>query len=268
MLCFVTIPHFLTHLESPTGTGKTLAVLTASLAYQKQDDEAAGREFEEAEAKYNEEMIKYHEELKLLDPTNSAKINAHLHKLPLKPERRKKKKIIFASRTHSQLQQSVKELDIIRQEYTQGLIVGLLGSRKQFCVNEIVLMNKQNLDDQCLELRKVKGCKYNYYLDPLVKYMKDNPVLDIEDIQLKGFKYKSCPYYASKKIAIYADLLFAPYNYVLDPAIRKSSVIDLKDSIIIFDEAHNIEDVCRDVASCEMEFVSLETAKKQLSKLA
>ena len=255
-------------IESPTGTGKTLAVLTASLAYQKQDDEAAKHDFELATAKYNEEMANYQDELKLLDPSKTANITAHLPKLPQPPKRRNKKKIIFASRTHSQLQQSVKELDIIRQEYTQGLIVGLLGSRKQFCVNEMVLMNKQNLDEQCLELRKIKGCKYNYYLDPLVKYMHANPVLDIEDIQLKGLKYKSCPYYASKKIAMYADLLFVPYNYVLDPAIRKSSIIDLKDSIIIFDEAHNIEDVCRDVASCEMEFSSLEIAKKQLSKLS
>lgn len=244
-------------IESPTGTGKTLAVLTASLAYQKQD-------YDLAFAKYTEEMVNYQEELKLLDPSKTANITAHLPKLP-EPTR---KQIIFASRTHSQLQQSVKELDIIRQEYTQGLRVGLLGSRKQFCVNETVLMNKQNLDEQCLELRKIKGCKYNYHLDPLVKYMYANPVLDIEDIQLKGLKYKSCPYYASKKIANHAHLLFVPYNYVLDPAICKSSKIELKDSIIIFDEAHNIEDVCRDVASCEMEFSSLETAKKQLGKLS
>ena len=248
-----------TCLESPTGTGKTLAVLTASLAFQKQD-------YAIAEATFNEEMTKYQEELKVLglDKTVNAAVHMKL------PQKAKKKKIIFASRTHSQLQQSVKELDIIRDEYTQGLIVGLLGSRKQFCVNETVLMNRQNLDEQCLELKKVRGCKYNYYLDPLVKYMQANPVLDIEDIQSKGLKYKSCPYYASKKIAMSpnTDLLFVPYNYVLDPAIRKSSVIDLKDSIIIFDEAHNIEDVCRDVASCEMEFTSLEIAKKQLSKLS
>ena len=37
------------------------------------------------------------------------------------------------------------------------------------------------------------------------------------------------------------DLLLIPYNYILDPEMRKKIKLDIKDKIIIFDEAHNIE---------------------------
>jgi Fanconi anemia group J protein len=32
------------------------------------------------------------------------------------------------------------------------------------------------------------------------------------------------------------------YNYVLDPAIRRTLNLDLKGSVVVLDEAHNIED--------------------------
>lgn len=34
-------------------------------------------------------------------------------------------------------------------------------------------------------------------------------------------------------------------------------VADVEDSILIFDEAHNIEDVCREAASCEMDMTTM-----------
>jgi Rad3-related DNA helicase len=37
-----------------------------------------------------------------------------------------------------------------------------------------------------------------------------------------------------------ADIIFMPYNYILDPTTRQSFNIDVGRSIIIFDEAHNL----------------------------
>lgn len=36
------------------------------------------------------------------------------------------------------------------------------------------------------------------------------------------------------------DILFAPYNYLIDPGNRRSLSIEWNDSILIFDEAHNL----------------------------
>ena len=37
------------------------------------------------------------------------------------------------------------------------------------------------------------------------------------------------------------DVLLMPYNYLLDPHIRKLMEIDLEKAVIIMDEAHNVE---------------------------
>lgn len=42
-----------------------------------------------------------------------------------------------------------------------------------------------------------------------------------------------------------ADLVFCPYSYLLDPVIRDAMNITLDKSVLIFDEAHNIEDTAR-----------------------
>ena len=42
-----------------------------------------------------------------------------------------------------------------------------------------------------------------------------------------------------------AELTFCPYNYLVDPVIRKSMGIDIRNAVLIFDEAHNIEDISR-----------------------
>ena len=61
------------------------------------------------------------------------------------------------------------------------------------------------------------------------------------------------------------DIIFCPYNYLVDPKIRSSMNIDLEDQIVIIDEAHNIEDTCRDAASCMLSKYSLEMSIKELN---
>jgi Rad3-related DNA helicase len=46
-------------------------------------------------------------------------------------------------------------------------------------------------------------------------------------------------------VAETAQLIFCPYSYLLDPVVRAAMSIDLSGSVLIFDEAHNIEDICR-----------------------
>jgi Rad3-related DNA helicase len=37
-----------------------------------------------------------------------------------------------------------------------------------------------------------------------------------------------------------ADIVFMPYNYLLDSSMRRNFSINLAQSIIIIDEAHNV----------------------------
>lgn len=68
----------------------------------------------------------------------------------------------------------------------------------------------------------------------------------------------ACPYFASRALAQEAEAVFAPYNYICDPGIRNALGIDLRNAVIVMDEAHNIEDVAREVGSFEITNEKLE----------
>lgn len=67
----------------------------------------------------------------------------------------------------------------------------------------------------------------------------DEP-LAIEELAKLGRKHNVCPYFISKEMQTEADIILLPYNYLIDPSSRKSLNIDLKGSILVFDEAHNL----------------------------
>ncbi len=57
-------------------------------------------------------------------------------------------------------------------------------------------------------------------------FRKDDPVfkqevLDIEDLIKVGQKHKCCPYFLAKELKQNADIIFMPYNYLLDPKNTK-----------------------------------------------
>lgn len=37
-----------------------------------------------------------------------------------------------------------------------------------------------------------------------------------------GKKLRACPYFAARELMVGADIVFCPYNYLLDPQIRES----------------------------------------------
>ncbi len=46
-----------------------------------------------------------------------------------------------------------------------------------------------------------------------------------------------------------ADIIFMPYNYLIDDKIMSKFEISCINSIIIFDEAHNITKSCEETSS-------------------
>jgi Rad3-related DNA helicase len=58
-----------------------------------------------------------------------------------------------------------------------------------------------------------------------------------------------------------------PYNYLIDPKIRENFKISYENSVIIMDEAHNIEKVAEDVASFEIKISMLNAVVGELSHL-
>jgi regulator of telomere elongation helicase 1 len=179
-------------------------------------------------------------------------------------------KILYCSRTHSQLNQVIKELK--RTLFRPKTV--LLGSRDQMWVNtDINHHTGITLNSKCKTLRK------NSPLESSWKYFrntssKKNPknigweIFDIEDLHAIAKDLTVCPYYLQKARIADADIILMPYNYLLDAKIRSQYAINFEESIIIFDEAHNIEKVWEEISSFEISINSLSEVINELSNLS
>jgi hypothetical protein len=156
-------------------------------------------------------------------------------------------RIYICSRTHSQLSQLIKGLKTT--VYTPSMAI--LGSREQLCINPTVMLSDTKNED-CSKLiggGDSSGCSFFQASNVLASHPSMRVVWDIEDIVTKGRQFRACPYFTAKDIAESADVVFCPYTYVIDKLIRESSGISLTNNVVIFDEAHNLEDQCREAAS-------------------
>lgn len=77
--------------------------------------------------------------------------------------------------------------------------------------------------------------KYSSFLNLFyqVEAKKDDPevrqkALDIEDLVKVGRKKTFCPYYMARELKQDADIIFLPYNYLLDPKSRKAHGVELQ----------------------------------------
>ena len=103
----------------------------------------------------------------------------------------------------------------------------------------------------------------------LASVAKNHPdPLDIEDLVKMGAKKRGCAYFASKMMAESADIVFCPYNYLLDPRAASRRWISTSRIRIIFGGGHNIEDIAREAASEEFILDDVANAVDQLHDMS
>ncbi|XP_029392070.1 regulator of telomere elongation helicase 1 isoform X1 [Mus pahari] len=228
-------------LESPTGTGKTLCLLCSTLAWRQHLRDAVSS-LKIAERVQGELFAS-----RTLSSWGTAAAASgdsieYYTDIP---------KIIYASRTHSQLTQVISELR--NTSYRPKVCV--LGSREQLCIHPEVKKQESNHMQISLCRKKVASRSCHFYNNVEGKCLEQElatSILDIEDLVKIGSKHKMCPYYLSRNMKQQADIIFMPYNYLLDAKSRKAHSIDLKGTVVIFDEAHNVEKICEESASFDL----------------
>ncbi|XP_042703328.2 regulator of telomere elongation helicase 1 isoform X9 [Chrysemys picta bellii] len=212
-------------LESPTGTGKTLCLLCTTLAWQEHfKDTISARKI--AQRMNGVELFPD----RPMSSWGDAEIPAYYTDVP---------KIIYASRTHSQLTQVISELK--STVYRPKMCV--LGSREQLCINPEVKRQESNHMQihMCRMKVMARTCHfYNNVEEKSTEKELTNSILDIEDLVKNGNKHRVCPYYLSRSLKQQADIIFMPYNYLLDSKSRRAHNLDLKGTVVILDEAHNV----------------------------
>ncbi|OQS04912.1 hypothetical protein THRCLA_02895 [Thraustotheca clavata] len=210
-------------LESPTGTGKTLCLLCATLGWLQHRKRFLATKKSKMNVK-----LEYEDENEEDEEDNA---------LP---------KIIYSSRTHTQLKQVVKEL----KQTAYKPKVAILGSREHLCVHpDISKMRGTQQNFACRQATKPPPkCTYKMGYDQSSKGLR-YPIMDIEELVATNKEKGVCPFYASRDMLSKAQIIFMPYNYLVDPPLRKSLGVALDNAILIFDEAHNVESIATEAAS-------------------
>ncbi|KAI9736641.1 MAG: DNA-dependent ATPase of the nucleotide excision repair factor 4 complex [Cirrosporium novae-zelandiae] len=226
-------------LEMPSGTGKTVSLLSLIVAYQQ-----------------------YY------------------------PEHRK---LIYCSRTMSEIEKALAELKALMNYRTEQLgyeedFRGLgLTSRKNLCLHPSVKREKSGavVDARCRSLtagfvkqKKERGedvdlCVYHDNLDLLEPHNLVPPgVFTLDGLIQYGEEHKQCPYFSARRMMPFCNVIIYSYHYLLDPKIAERVSKELsKDCIVVFDEAHNIDNVCIESLSIDITDDSLRKATRGANNL-
>jgi chromosome transmission fidelity protein 1 len=193
-------------------------------------------------------------------------------------------KIFFTSRTHSQLSQFVGQLRLtsfppvvqsagLESESVKEIP---LSSRKQLCIHPKVskLRDTTQQNDACHDMQKKESTRCEFLLtnNKLSDRVKSTDfrnralaqIRDIEDLADLGKEMNVCPYYESRKVIPSAEIVSLPYQLLLQKSSRKALNIDLKDSVVIIDEAHNILETMSSLYSLSVTLSQVSRARQGL----
>ena len=168
----------------------------------------------------------------------------------MKKENKFTGKILYVTRTHSQISQTISELK--KTEYRPK--IAILSSRQFSCIRDFLKKNRDinQLNIICRKIRK--NCNYKNDFDDGFKFVyPENQLIDIEDLCKEGKLNHFCPYYHQiNQAQNSAEIIFMTYNNLFNENIRNNLKININDNIIIIDEAHNIGKICENEKSLEI----------------
>ncbi|PBK78146.1 DNA repair helicase [Armillaria solidipes] len=233
-------------LEMPSGTGKTVSLLSLIVSYQQ-----------------------FH------------------------PARRK---LIYCSRTVPEIEKALAELKRLlayriecaeteEEKQKERSFTGLgLTSRKNLCIHPEVSKEKKGkvVDARCRDLTNaavcekgrtdpgsVELCDWHENLGKLEPGSLIPPgISTLADVLQYGRDNTTCPYFTVRRMLPFVDVIIYSFHYLLDPKVAEQVSKEMsKDAIVVFDEAHNIDNVCLESLSIDLTRPMLDSASRSIGKL-
>nr|XP_033810978.1 general transcription and DNA repair factor IIH helicase subunit XPD [Geotrypetes seraphini] len=227
-------------LEMPSGTGKTVSLLSLIVAYQQ---------------------------------TYSFEVT----------------KLIYCSRTVPEIEKVIEELRKLLEFYEKEKgeklhFLGLaLSSRKNLCIHPEVscLRFGKEVDGKCHSLtasyiraqqhqdRGVQTCCFFEEFDTHGRQVPiPSGVYNLDDLKAYGRQKGWCPYFLARYSILHANIVVYSYHYLLDPKIADLVSKELaRKSVVVFDEAHNIDNVCIDSMSVNITRRTLDRCQDNVETL-
>ncbi|XP_076276689.1 general transcription and DNA repair factor IIH helicase subunit XPD isoform X1 [Lasioglossum baleicum] len=198
-------------------------------------------------------------------------------------------KLIYCSRTVPEIEKVIEELKKLMDYYeketeSKPKIVGLvLSSRKNMCIHPEVSREREGkiVDGRCHSLtasyirerhnydESTPICNFYEGFDMEGKEQIVPPgIYSIDDMKQYGRDRNWCPYFLARFTILHAQIVVYSYHYLLDPKIAETVSKELsKSSVVVFDEAHNIDNVCIDSMSVKINRRSLEKSSANIQLL-
>mmetsp|Transcript_5423 Transcript_5423/g.11986 ORF Transcript_5423/g.11986 Transcript_5423/m.11986 type:complete len:760 (+) Transcript_5423:301-2580(+) len=228
-------------LEMPTGTGKTITLLSLITSYQLAHPEVG--------------------------------------------------KLVYCTRTVPEMEKvlsELKELIHYRERYLgEGaapiLALGL-SSRKNLCIHPRVAEegSRESVDAQCRKMTaswvreravsdaNVELCDFfEGHERAGSEALLPAGVYTLHDLRHFGRKKGWCPYFLARHMMAFANVVVYNYQYMIDPKVSQMVSRELeRECIVVFDEAHNIDNVCIEALSVNLRQQTLDAAGRNLTRLS
>ncbi|KAK8793313.1 hypothetical protein WA158_004672 [Blastocystis sp. Blastoise] len=235
-------------LEMPTGTGKTISILSVVLAFQQADPSMGPlvyctRTIPELNQCMRElkRLVKYRESIlgKDMKPTLGICMSSRRN-LCINPD-----------------------INVVSQRET---VDAECRRRTASWVRESRQIKQNNVDIEdipvCTYYENIEKMEGNMFL-PNGCYSMD---------ELKDFARQKgvCPYFLTRQSLSIANVVILSYQYILDPRISSLLTTDLftrDQSICVFDEGHNLEGVCMETLTVSLDSDTINNSKIAIKKI-
>ncbi|KAG7092447.1 DNA-dependent ATPase of the nucleotide excision repair factor 4 complex [Marasmius oreades] len=207
-----------------------------------------------------------------------------------------RRKLVYCSRTVPEIEKALAELKRLmeyriscaeteEEKEKERSFTGLgLTSRKNLCIHPEVSKEKKGkiVDARCRDLTNsatcekgradpgsVDLCDWHENLGKLEAGRLVPPgIWTLADLLQHGRDEGTCPYFTVRRMLPFVDVVIYSFHYLLDPKVAEQVSKEMsKDAIVVFDEAHNIDNVCIESLSIDLTRPMLDSAARSITKL-
>ena len=205
-------------------------------------------------------------------------------------------KVIYCTRTTGELEKVLQELQNLmvyimeNSDFPEPPILGVgLAARSTLCVNSEVRNSRTSteIDAACFartttwdsaeggaipDIEDIEGPRCSYFDASLSDGAPANPlpkgVYTLDSLIETGKDKHHCPYWLARWALDSADVVVLSYPYTIDPKVAEHITAGFpSSSVVVYDEAHNIDNVCMDALTYTITRASARAAREEAKKL-
>lgn len=192
------------------------------------------------------------------------------------------KKILFLTSRNTQHHIAIETLKTIKEKFSLDLFATDVIGKKWMCIQPgVSLLSSNEFGEYCKAMREDKQCAYYERLKKgerpspetlrALSELKTRGTLHADEIIDAGAEHELCPYELAMMFSKQSHVIVSDYYYMFHPHVRETFLqkneLALQDCIVIVDEAHNLPDRIKSLASAQLSTNLLKRATKEAKKI-